>query len=168
MDVTGVFGAVCRHGVPLSILDMKFGERYQYPDIIMKNIERTLIDSDHHQVTLLYDMACKYSAHLRSLDIFEDPSVNQHLRFAIGKMHAYSHGLTCKRKYHPLHVEGCADTDGEAIERFWAYLGLFGLMTRKMLPINRLDQLEDAIRHFTRLKNVNMGKSLCKRQALTN
>jgi len=29
LDVTGVFGAVCKHGVPLKFLNMHHGERYE-------------------------------------------------------------------------------------------------------------------------------------------
>lgn len=162
MDITGVMGAVCKHGSPLLILDMKHGERYQYPDCLLLELEKSYLRSNQHDIKIAYDVACKYSAHLRKHMIFKDEAMLAKVTFTIGKMHAYAHGITCKRKYHPLHVLGSGDTDGEACERFWSYIGLFGLMTRKMLPINRHDQLEDAMKHLVERKERGTPKYLCR------
>ena len=95
--------------------------------------------------------------------IFGDERFNStEISFAIGKMHAYAHGIQCLRAYHPLRVVRCGLTCGEACERIWSYLGKFGTMTKSMHASGRHEQLEDAMKRFRDLKIDQLPSALSK------
>lgn len=53
-------------------------------------------------------------------------------------------------KYSPRNKDGLGLTDGEVVERFWAYLRRFSRMTKEMRPSHRVDVLTDAALHYSR------------------
>ncbi len=57
--------------------------------------------------------------------------------------------LTIKLKYSPRNLEGYGLTDGEVVERLWAYLRRFARMTKEMRPSHRVDVLTDALLYYS-------------------
>ena len=57
--------------------------------------------------------------------------------------------LTTKLKYSPRNLEGYGLTDGEVVERLWAYLRRFARMTKEMRPSHRIDILTDALLYYS-------------------
>ena len=58
----------------------------------------------------------------------------------------------------PRNITGYGLSDGEVVERLWAYLRRFASMTKEMGPSHRIDVLSDAIKHYARGATCNIGK----------
>ncbi|CAH1239154.1 Hypp5729 [Branchiostoma lanceolatum] len=63
LDVTGVFGAACRHEVPLKLLNMSHGERLVYPVYLIKALLKQAEDNSL-KLKVIYNIACVLKAHL--------------------------------------------------------------------------------------------------------
>ena len=57
----------------------------------------------------------------------------------------------------PRNIAGYGLSDGEVVERLWAYLRRFASMTKEMRPSHRIDVLSDAIKHYARWASLNIG-----------
>ena len=92
--------------------------------------------------------------------------------FAVPVFHAYGHVLECQvpcicivsyshlffqNKFNPRNVTGFGLSDGEGVERLWAYLRNFTSMTKEMRPSHRVDVLSDALRHYRRKTTEKIG-----------
>ena len=60
----------------------------------------------------------------------------------------------------PRNIAGYGLSDGEVVERLWAYLRRFASMTKEMRPSHRIDVLSDAIKHYARCASCNIGMLL--------
>lgn len=60
-------------------------------------------------------------------------------------------------RYNPRRLQGYGLTDGEQLERFWAFLRLFAKITKEMTPSHRMDMLAMAVSHFIHKKQRSMG-----------
>ena len=56
-------------------------------------------------------------------------------------------------------MDGFGLSDGEQLERLWSFLRRFGKMTKEMRPSHRIDVLSDAILHYARNCENNLGNS---------
>ena len=65
-------------------------------------------------------------------------------------------------EFSPRRLEGFGLTDGEAIERLWAYLRGFSSITKEMSASRRIDLLTDALLHLSRKNFSNSGLSRLK------
>ena len=65
-----------------------------------------------------------------------------------------------KLKYSPRNLEGYGLTDGEVVERLWAYLRRFSRMTKEMRPSHRIDVLTDALLYYSRQSIKRLRKFL--------
>ncbi|XP_038568490.1 uncharacterized protein LOC119898352 [Micropterus salmoides] len=63
LDVTGVFGASCRHEMPLMFVNMSQGERLAYPLYVIDELLRRCEDKNIH-LRVVYDIACVVASHL--------------------------------------------------------------------------------------------------------
>ena len=57
--------------------------------------------------------------------------------------------MKCQIKYHPRNCSTIGLTDGESLERLWAYLGHFASTTKYMRSSHRLDIIELAIQNIS-------------------
>ncbi|KAI8498153.1 hypothetical protein Bbelb_240970 [Branchiostoma belcheri] len=133
LDVSGVFGAACRHEVPLLFVNMTHGERLGYPVFVLQRLVQQA-QGNNLQLQIIYDIACVLKAHL------SDPIL-----------------------YSPRRMEGFGLTDGEGMERLWSYLRPFFRVTKEMTPSHRLDLLTDATLHYARRKSTDIESSICSR-----
>lgn len=158
-DETGIMGLFCaRHDIPLAFVDMYHGERYVYPDLLLKHFLKNR--NQNQTIYLYYDICCKYSIHLGQLKELEGFKIIP----AIPKMHCNAHEEKCRRLMHPERIDGCGLTDAEGCERNWSYLGDFAHIVKEMGACTRHDQLEDAIAHFRKAKIMNLMNSLDKKR----
>lgn len=159
-DERGVFGLFCaRHELPLLFVDMYHGERYAYPNYLLKLLSNHRTGTQKMFVN--FDRACKYVPHLQQQGFYQ-----HHRAYTIGllpKAHAYCHGYACLRLFHPDRNTGCGKTDGECCERCWSYLGGFAKMKKEMLSTNRHETLEDALHHFSHQKYIRLKRSILKK-----
>lgn len=95
-----------------------------------------------------YDIACQWHRHLPSRceclpdHIAFDP-VLVDLEFVIPKFHIGAHGASCQSKFSLNFRRYMGRTDGENIERGWAWMNPASLSTREMGPGSRADTLDD-------------------------
>ncbi|KAH3769858.1 hypothetical protein DPMN_171139 [Dreissena polymorpha] len=61
LDITGVFGSVCKHDIPVMMLDMTHGERLGYPAYILKKV----LQNRTSNLVVMYDIACTLHRHLK-------------------------------------------------------------------------------------------------------
>ncbi|XP_019617792.1 PREDICTED: uncharacterized protein LOC109465093 isoform X2 [Branchiostoma belcheri] len=163
LDVTGVFGATCRHEMPLQFINMTQGERLGYPVFLIKELLKQAQDNNL-QLRVIYDIACVLKSHLqvpRSGNAQEN--LSQHLQFAIPSFHIYGHKTHCQILYSTRRQEGYVLTDGEGMERLWSYLRPFFRSTKEMTRSHRLDMLTDGILHYARRKSTDIELSICHR-----
>ena len=59
--------------------------------------------------------------------------------------------------YSPRAISGLGLTDGEAMERLWAYLRKFSKCTKEMRPSHRIDVLTSALSHYGFRVRLNLG-----------
>ncbi|XP_047671797.1 uncharacterized protein LOC113660582 isoform X4 [Tachysurus fulvidraco] len=64
LDVTGVFGASCRHEMPLMFVNMSQGERLAYPLYVIDALLQRCEDKNIH-LRVVYDIACVVASHLQ-------------------------------------------------------------------------------------------------------
>ena len=100
-----------------------------------------------------YDINCQYRVH------FDERTKRLHkafgylksipnamfpfILFLIGKFHAAAHREGCRYKHSYNYIPGAAMTDGEALERIWAFIEAVAARTKEMLWGHRHDVLND-------------------------
>ncbi len=63
-------------------------------------------------------------------------------------------------QYSPRHKDCFGLTDGEVVERLWAYLRKYAKATKEMRPSHRIDVLTDALLHYSKTSAQRLGKFL--------
>ncbi len=100
------------------------------------------------RLVVSYDIACQWHKNLYSrlcsipaeyCPDFDDRRVE----FVIPKFHIGAHGSSCQSKFSLNFRPYMGRTDGENIERGWAWLNPASLSTREMGPGARQDALDD-------------------------
>ena len=103
------------------------------------------------QLVISYDIACQWNRNLmvrrasmpqELLSTTENIAKAIHRTF-IPKFHIYAHGQKCQAKHSLNFSQWVGRTDGENIERGWAWINLAALSTREMGPGARRDTLDD-------------------------
>lgn len=116
-----------------------------------------------------YDIVCQWSRKLptRMQQLPECMRLSaQQLKnstFVVPKLHLWGHGMKCQVKYSLNLLRWSARTDGEGIERFWAFLNPLSMSTREMGAGSRQDTIDDHVRWWNWRKIVGFCESrLCK------
>lgn len=111
-----------------------------------------------------YDIACQWSVHLlerlANLPAHVRPIIPEGtLRFAIPKLHVYSHKLIpCQTEYHFNYLPGCGRTEGEGVERTHSNTGPICQSCKQMGPGCRQDTMNCHWTHWNHQKIVGMGE----------
>ncbi|XP_071853693.1 uncharacterized protein [Apostichopus japonicus] len=162
VDETGVFGAVCRHEMPIKFFSLKQGERLGNAVFLIKHLLEG--KPEERKLYILYDIACKLQAHLkRSRQGTTGDNILQNVQLAIPAFHVYGHKPDCQKKLSPRRLEGFCLSDGEQVERLWSFLRKFSTITKEMTPSNRIDALTDGLLQYTRKIGRNLAKLLVHR-----
>ncbi|XP_019643775.1 PREDICTED: uncharacterized protein LOC109484857 [Branchiostoma belcheri] len=158
LDIQGVFGSVCRHEVPRRFLNMTHGERLGYPVYMIQKLLSDVEGSKDVKLKIVYDISCILVAHLKKKQ--GGPQMLAQIDIALDVFHAYGHKTACQLKYSTRRRPGYGLTDGESVERMWAFLRKFSRTTKEMTPSRRIDLLTDAIFHYTMRKTLDIDVAL--------
>ncbi|KAG6835012.1 hypothetical protein H0H93_005636, partial [Arthromyces matolae] len=147
LRATGVASVSCaRHQFfrPTGTGDMQIGERYANMDFLFIS---SLLCVFFPFLLLCYDIACQYSKNFWTR--FEDvPSVikfpgSPTIHWAVPKFHLPPHKPECHGPFALGYTPGVGRTDGEGVERNWAWLNGAAASTSQMGPGSRHDTLDD-------------------------
>ncbi|KAF9487474.1 hypothetical protein BDN71DRAFT_1485308 [Pleurotus eryngii] len=161
---TGVRGIVCgRHGLVRKngFGDLQKGERYANMDFILF---QTLAGTVFRRLLLSYNIACQYSQHLlrRMKELPEHLQLPEDLAkcvdYVIPKFHLFGHGSSCQLRYSINLLPGCAHSDLEDPERWWAHINPVSMSTKLMTPWARRETIDDHARGWNWRKITQMGK----------
>lgn len=160
LRATGVAGVCCaRHEYFLALGDLQKGERYANMDYLcFKSLQGTKVQ----HVVISYDIACQWSINFydRMSHLLEELRLRPDIKvdFIVPKFHLPAHGRKCHSifsfNYHP----GVARTDGESVERLWAWLNSIARSASMMGPGGRWDTLDDFTNFSNWRKTTNMGE----------
>ncbi|OAV98637.1 hypothetical protein PTTG_25604 [Puccinia triticina 1-1 BBBD Race 1] len=133
-DDSGLFGAACRHDVPLLYANIyQSGEKLYYPISILGRIMSHFPQS---RIGVLYDIGCQLETHIKKRDFFLDRQTD--LMFGTSVFHSYVHEWSCQVKYNPRLNKSWGLSDGEGLERLWAFLSPLVSILRVSSRFHRL------------------------------
>lgn len=158
-DDTGLFAALCRHDVPLQVVNVyKSGEKLYYPISLIKSIIK---DFPGKRFGILYDIGCHLERHLQCQNLL--PEDRARLQFGTSVFHAYVHEWKCQLKYNPRYNDQWGLSDGEGLERLWSFLSILVGVLRTSTRLHRLISIFERIMHFIEVILQNSGKWLSVR-----
>ncbi|KAF9492480.1 hypothetical protein BDN71DRAFT_1591590 [Pleurotus eryngii] len=163
---TGVGGVVCgRHGLVRcnGFGDLQKGERYANMDFILF---QTLAGVAFQRLLLSYDIVCQYSQNLftrmkglpEHLQLANDAA--ERVDFVIPKFHLFGHGTSCQLRYSINLLPGCAHSDLEDPERWWAHINPVSMSTKLMTPWARRETIDDHARGWNWRKITQLTHSV--------
>ncbi|KAF9487606.1 hypothetical protein BDN71DRAFT_1485287 [Pleurotus eryngii] len=83
-------------------------------------------------------------------------------RFVVLKFHLYGHGTDCQLQYLVNLLPGCAQSDLEDPECWWAHINPVSMSTKLMSPWSRRETIDDHARRWNWRKITQFGTSLSK------
>ncbi|KAF9035679.1 hypothetical protein BDZ89DRAFT_1130296 [Hymenopellis radicata] len=170
LRATGVIAACCsRHEIVCaqSVGNLQKGERYCNADFAVCS---ALQDShDLQEITFSYDIACQWIKHFKE----RMAQLPEHLQLpddiqltaAIPKGHCPGHQMVCQVEWAMGIQPGVGRTDGEAIERLWAFVRMCAASIKAMGPGSRADTLDDQFGFHNWCKLIGFGLCFLKRRA---
>ncbi|KAF9544501.1 hypothetical protein CPC08DRAFT_770046 [Agrocybe pediades] len=163
-----------RHGLklPCGMGDLQKGERYVNMDYLFFS---RLKDTNLVEFVVSYDIACQWSINLwdrndkypEGLKFKMDSkggNLKTNFRFLVPKFHLAAHIRPCRTRYSFNHNKHCGRTDGEGVERGWAFINPSAGSTKEMGPGSRRDTVDDYLGDFNWTKVVRMAEALLKRK----
>ncbi|KAF9032371.1 hypothetical protein BJ165DRAFT_1535064 [Panaeolus papilionaceus] len=171
-DITGVVGIACaRHGIycPNGLVDLYRGEQQKNVDFaFVQALVRTKVDVQQ-RVTIIYDIACQYSIHLREhIDgmLAEQGLEMLEIDWAIGLFHVHAHNDKCYFRYSPCFIPGLGIVDGEIMETNWSVLNRHSQALRTANQVGRLEGLDDYTSDLNYKRTMDMPQTLQRKYAL--
>ncbi|PLW32369.1 hypothetical protein PCASD_14323 [Puccinia coronata f. sp. avenae] len=144
-DDNGLFASACRHDIPLSFINIhKTGEKLYYPISILNHVFDTFPDQ---KVGILYDLGCHLETHIRKRGLMNNQLGN--LMFGTSVFHAYVHEWSCQVKYNPRLNRWWGLSDGECLERLWAFLSSLIPTLRVSTRLHRLNAIQSRADYYT-------------------
>ncbi|KAH8103711.1 hypothetical protein DFH11DRAFT_1768670 [Phellopilus nigrolimitatus] len=139
---TGLGACQCRHMLvrPNGVGDLQRGEKYCNMDYIFFS---AISGSDPKRLVISYDIACQWSRNILTRSTILPSDIQFDLERAM--------------------VEHMARTDGENIERGWAWMNPASLSTREMGPGARRDTLDDQWCFWNIVIRSRLGTTLARR-----
>lgn len=130
------------------------------------------LDKGVMDVTIAYDIACKYSVKFWSRvgqypagnplipSEMQDRIKNSEctIRWLIGKFHLGGHQEECSKKYSFNYNKNVGRMSGELVETVWSDFDWLKYQTREMGPGTRIEMLCDAANNWNWQKIVRMGE----------
>ncbi|PLW33843.1 hypothetical protein PCASD_15868 [Puccinia coronata f. sp. avenae] len=144
-DDNGLFASACRHDIPLSFINIhKTREKLYYPISILNHVFDTFPDQ---KVGILYDLGCHLETHIRKRGLMNNQLGN--LMFGTSVFHAYVHEWSCQVKYNPRLNRWWGLSDGECLERLWAFLLSLIPTLRVSTRLHRLNAIQSRADYYT-------------------
>ncbi|KAH9472605.1 hypothetical protein Pst134EA_003212 [Puccinia striiformis f. sp. tritici] len=149
-DDTGLFGMACRHDQILQLINIvQSGEKAHFPmTMINKLIEDTKEGEAYSKkLGFLYDIGCNIEKGIIRRNQFPEHLEFNLLRFGTSVFHAYVHQWSCQLRYNPRLNDGWGMSDGEGMERIWAFLSPLVRQLRYATKNHRLVALDIRASH---------------------
>lgn len=89
--------------------------------------------------------------------IFQDECNRRELKFGTSAFHSYVHEWACQLIYNPRLNKGWGKSDGEGLERVWAFLSSLVSPNRYATKQHRLDTVNLRSQHKNDLSRINAG-----------
>lgn len=123
----------------------------------------SLVGTVLHLLTISYDIACQWAInffhrmsampeHLRLSPTY------QHIQFLVPKFHLPAHTEKCHGRYSFNFAKHVGRTDGEGVERNWAWMNGIARCVSMMGPGGRWDTLDDFCNFFNWRKTLDFGE----------
>ncbi|KAF9030039.1 hypothetical protein BDZ89DRAFT_950058 [Hymenopellis radicata] len=165
---TGVVAAICaRHEMvcPEGVGNLQKGERFCNSDYVVASALKKL--HRLRRVLFCYDIVCQW---IKGFDGRME-HLPEHLHLpptmvngsAIPKAHCPMHKYQCQANFGMGIQPGVGRTDGEAIERVWAFVRMCAASIKEMGPGSRSDTLDDQFGFLNWCKLISMGTMFMKR-----
>ncbi|KLO05116.1 hypothetical protein SCHPADRAFT_947170 [Schizopora paradoxa] len=151
--------------MPAGVGDLQKGERYSNIDYIFASSMKLYVPK---RLVISYDIACQWSRNFVSrcstlpYHIRFDPASTS-VEYVIPKFHIAAHGTSCRTRYSLNFLRHMGRTDGENIERGWAWMNPASLSTREMGPGSRADTLDDQWCSWNFRIRTRLGTTLYRR-----
>ncbi|KAF9034136.1 hypothetical protein BJ165DRAFT_1566996, partial [Panaeolus papilionaceus] len=165
-DITGVVGIACaRHGIycPNGLVDLYRGEQQKNIDFaFVQAIVRTNVDV-RQRVTMIYDIGCQYSVHLRSwIDemLSERGMELLEIDHVIGMFHVHGHNDKCYFRFAPSFIPGLGMVDREIMETNWLVLNKAARAQRTATQVGRLEAMDDHTSDLNYKHTMKMAQTL--------
>lgn len=114
------------------------------------------------KVFFSYDVACQWEKKMpeRFALLPEGLRIPPDVRIDAGvpKLHCRAHKFECQLIYSLNLIVGMGRTDGEGVERIWAFLNGCAASTKEMGPGHRHDTLDDHFHYMNWCKYVSFGE----------
>lgn len=127
---------------------------------------QTLVGVVFRRLLLSYDIVCQYSRNLFTrmkelpADLQLPSAATELVDFVIPKFHLYGHGSACQLRYSINLLPGCAHSDLEDPERWWAHINPVSMSTKLMTPWARRETIDDHARGWNWRKITQLGENL--------
>ncbi|KZV62306.1 hypothetical protein PENSPDRAFT_591598, partial [Peniophora sp. CONT] len=150
-------GCFCRGGTCNYLL----GEASNPADVALNNVFKINTDAELiDRIQLLYDIWCRYGAHLR--ERFDgSPNVSwpkfREVMGGVGVWHIYGHIFQCYGRWSNLYARHCGIVDGEILETLWSVLNQILESCRGMSLANREEVITMFQSDSNLRKTLNMG-----------
>ncbi|KZS89187.1 hypothetical protein SISNIDRAFT_395865, partial [Sistotremastrum niveocremeum HHB9708] len=160
---TGLMAILCRHDIPLFIVNMtSAGEKQYYALALIKKVFEHL--PDDAKIGVLYDIGCQLHRSCVKWGFLKE--FLPRLIFALAVFHAYGHQWACQVLYHPRKCEHFGRTDGEGCERFWSVIKHLIPGLRVSGHHRRLYVLDTQVVHIRRKAFDNLAHWLARKYHL--
>ena len=108
-----------------------------------------------------YDISCQWSVNLQermeNFPVDETDVPHAPIAYVIPKFHSHGHKDSCSDNYSLYYTPGCAQTDGEGIERVWWGFYRIGATLKELGPGCWSDTLDDLYSHWNWKKVTGLG-----------
>ncbi|KAL0958405.1 hypothetical protein HGRIS_000546 [Hohenbuehelia grisea] len=170
LRASGVGALSCaRHEIfrPTGTADLEGGEKYCSMDYTFLS---GLKGTQARSIAVSYDIACQWFKNFwkrcekmpPELRLLSKPV----LEFFVPKFHLAAHIPECQAPFSFNFTPGVGRTDGEGVERNWAWLNRVAASISQMGPSARQEALDDIIGFMNFRKNMGLGKTLLRRLVL--
>ncbi|KAJ3554830.1 hypothetical protein NM688_g2903 [Phlebia brevispora] len=160
-DDTGVMALICRHDVPLLLVNLDTpGEQQKYAIALLEHLFSLI--PPHATVGAYYDIACVLHRSVNRYGLLAD-SIIDRLGWITSAMHAYGHGWACQLVYAPRFRQGSGDTDGEGVERLWSKLRIIIPVSRTSSRPRRVWLLDHQVKMIGETTFADLGQNIQRR-----
>ncbi|KAJ8090814.1 hypothetical protein PM082_024727 [Marasmius tenuissimus] len=166
LRATGIGSVTCaRHGTfcPNGMGDLQKGERYANMDFLALF---SLLSCAVVLVFFSYDIACQWMinfySRMKAFPPFMQIPSCVTMKFKVPKFHLVGHIKKCWAPFSFNYTEGGAKTDGEAVERNWAWLNAVARSVSMMRAGGCWDTIDDFANFWNYRKMVKSEKLLMK------
>ncbi|KIJ57766.1 hypothetical protein HYDPIDRAFT_34807 [Hydnomerulius pinastri MD-312] len=142
-DETGIFLAVCRHGMSLLIADMvQSGELAKYPLAVVNK----LINTFGSDLGGSYDIGCQFSTTLANSSIGPLAQSSRH-SCLVGAFHGHAHRRLCQLSHLTLYTEGLGLKDLETCEHTFSKSNALASTVRHSSIFHRQQSINSYFEH---------------------